>query len=286
MSWRLRVVGCAFVCATAGPALAQTESPAGEPNAAGDTTAAAPDAGAPAEAQGPPIPSSIPEEKDRPFRNILPNFWNDLRRLPSAQTAVVLGVGGLLSAVAYQNDEYFTTQAAAGGTDQIFAVGDQVGEAYTQAGIALGTFVVGRLAKQEKVAHVGSDLIRAQLLTAVLTHALKAVTSRERPTGERDGSTQTYSFPSGHASASFTTATVLWRHLGWKVGLPASTLAAYASASRIQQNAHYVSDILFGAALGIASARTVTIGHGERRVAVAPVPITGGAALTFTVLAR
>ena len=120
----------------------------------------------------------------------------------------------------------------------------------------------------------------------MLTHALKAVTSRERPTGERDAGTQTYSFPSGHASASFTTATVLWRHLGWKVGLPASTLAAYASASRIQQNAHYVSDTLFGAALGIASARTVTIGHGERRVVVAPVPMTGGAALTFTVLAR
>ena len=79
---------------------------------------------------------------------------------------------------------------------------------------------------------------------------------------------------------------MLWRHLGWKVGLPASTLAAYASASRIQQNAHYMSDVLFGAALGIASARTVTIGHGARRVVVAPVPMAGGGALTFTVLPR
>ena len=77
---------------------------------------------------------------------------------------------------------------------------------------------------------------------------------------------------------------MLWRHLGWKAGAPASLLAAYISAARLQQNAHYMSDVLFGAALGIASARTVTIGHGDRKIAVSATPVARGAALTFTVL--
>ena len=73
---------------------------------------------------------------------------------------------------------------------------------------------------------------------------------------------------------------------GWKAGVPASALASFASASRLQQNAHYMSDIIFGAALGIASARTVTFGHGERQVIVAPTPVAGGAAITFTIQPR
>ena len=40
------------------------------------------------------------------------------------------------------------------------------------------------------------------------------------------------SFPSGHASATFATATVLQRHYGWKLGLPFYLLGVYTAASR------------------------------------------------------
>ena len=101
-----------------------------------------------------------------------------------------------------------------------------------------------------------------------------------------DSGTDTYSFPSGHASGSFATATVLWRHLGWKVGVPSSLLALFASASRLQQNEHYLSDALIGASIGIAGGRTVTMGHGRHGLIVAPVPVAGGAAVTFTLVTR
>ena len=47
-----------------------------------------------------------------------------------------------------------------------------------------------------------------------------------------------------------------------------------------------MSDILFGAAIGVASGRSVTFGHGERRVIVAPAPIAGGAAVMVAIGAR
>lgn len=264
------------------PALAQTG-----PDDPTPTDAEAPQGTPPAVQPAPPppaAPSAPGAYDDRPFARIVPNFITDLRRLPSLDTAVVLGVGGLLSAVAYQNDVHFTKQASAGGTDQIFAVGGSMGDGYVQAGIAVGVYAAGRLSKSHAVAHVGADLIRAQLLTGVLTHTLKLATSRHRPTGEDDSLTSTYSFPSGHAAASWTSATVVWRHFGWRVGVPASTLAAFVSASRLQQNQHYMSDVLFGAALGIASARTATIGHGQRRLAVTPVPMSGGGAIMFSLM--
>jgi hypothetical protein len=229
-------------------------------------------------------PPALPP--DRPFARVLPNFWTDLRRFPSVDTAVVLGIGAAMAGVAYKNDEYFTAHSAAGGTDQIFAVGGTIGGGYVNAGIALGTYAAGRLTKRNAVAHVGADLIRAQLLTGVLTHTVKAISRRARPTGEQESSTDTYSFPSAHASASWTSATVLWRHLGWKVGVPATLLAAFGSAARLQQNQHYMSDVLVGAAIGVASARTVTVGHRARCVSVGVVPLSGGGAVMFSILPR
>ena len=266
----------------ASPALAQTGQNNPAPPEAEESSSTPPEA-----QPVPPPPAATPEASlydDRPFARIVPNFITDLRRFPSLDTAVVLGVGGAMSAVAYKNDEHFTEHASAGGTDQIFAVGGTMGDGYMQAGIAVGVYAAGRLSKSDLTAHVGADLIRAQLVTGLLVHSIKLATQRNRPDSTHDSATKTYAFPSGHSAATWTTATVLWRHLGWKVGAPASLLAAYASASRLQQNQHYMSDVLFGAALGIASARTATIGHGQRRLAVTPVPMSGGGAVMFTVL--
>lgn len=283
MSWH-RLVTSAFLVVGMGipPALAQS----------------APDEPAPAEDDGvsgagpvvqPPPPSTAASpptgvDDDRPFARAIPNFFTDLKRLPSIDSAVVLGVGGLLSVVVNHNDRHFTEHASAGGTDDIFKGGGVLGDGFTQGGMAIGVYAIGRLAKRPKIAHVGADLMRAQLVTGVLTHTLKLATRRDRPTGDQESATKTYSFPSGHSAASWTSATVLWRHLGWRVGVPASTLAAFVSASRLQQNQHYMSDVLFGAALGIASARTVTIGHGGRRLMIMPTPTRGGGAVMLSLM--
>src|SRR5262249_31830228 len=99
---------------------------------------------------------------------------------------------------------------------------------------------------------------------------------RTRPNGDPRG------FPSGHASTSFATAMVLQEHYGWMLGLPAFLIAGYTAASRVIANQHWTSDTVFGAAVGIASGRTVTIHLRETRVSLAPLPVPGGGGVLVT----
>jgi len=93
--------------------------------------------------------------------------------------------------------------------------------------------------------------------------------------------------PSGHTTVAFASATVLQRHFGWKVGVPAYAVATYVAASRVEQKHHYLSDVAFGAALGIAAGRTVPMGHGHGLM-VTPIvsPDGTGAGAGFTWVPR
>jgi membrane-associated phospholipid phosphatase len=77
---------------------------------------------------------------------------------------------------------------------------------------------------------------------------------------------------------------VLQEHLGWKVGLPAFAAAAYTAASRVAVNQHWASDVVFGAAVGLASGRTVTIRLREARLSVSPLAVSGGGGVLVTAL--
>jgi membrane-associated phospholipid phosphatase len=104
----------------------------------------------------------------------------------------------------------------------------------------------------------------------VLTTGLKYATHRERPDGSN-----AHSFPSGHASITFATATVIERHLGWRSTALGYAVASYVAASRLHDNRHYLSDVVFGAAVGAIGGRTVTE-HGRDTWTMAPVPVRGG----------
>ena len=52
---------------------------------------------------------------------------------------------------------------------------------------------------------------------------------------------------------------VLQQHYGWKLGVPVFAIATYTAASRIVDNKHWATDVVFGAFLGMTSGRTVTV---------------------------
>jgi membrane-associated phospholipid phosphatase len=114
------------------------------------------------------------------------------------------------------------------------------------------------------VGGLGSDLLRAQLVSGIITDGIKWATNRTRPDGGK------YSFPSGHTSSSFATASVLQHHFGWKVGVPSYALATYVASSRVANSRHFVSDVVFGAGIGIASGRATTFHLRDSTVTVAP----------------
>jgi len=105
---------------------------------------------------------------------------------------------------------------------------------------------------------------------------VKMSVRRGRPDGTQ------FSFPSGHTSVSFASATVLQRHFGWKAGVPAYAMASYVAASRIHDKRHFLSDVAFGAAVGIVSGWTVTMGHGDAKMTMTPVAAPGGAGLSLS----
>ena len=141
-------------------------------------------------------------------------------------------------------------------------------------GASLAAYEIGRSFGKPCLASLGADLFRAQLMSETLTLAIKQATRRARPEGSG------YSFPSGHTTVAFASATVLQQHFGWKVGIPAYAVATYVGASRVEMKRHYLSDVAFGAALGIVAGRTVTIGH--QRWMITPIGTENGAAAGFT----
>jgi membrane-associated phospholipid phosphatase len=97
-------------------------------------------------------------------------------------------------------------------------------------------------------------------ITAVLTYSLKAIVKRKRPyiaypkliTGK--STETTYSFPSGHTSMAFATATALSLSFPkWYVIAPAYSYAVLVAYSRSYLGVHYPGDILAGAIIGTGS---------------------------------
>jgi membrane-associated phospholipid phosphatase len=75
------------------------------------------------------------------------------------------------------------------------------------------------------------------------------------------------SFPSSHAANAFALATVLARR--WRRGAPVFVgVAGIVAFSRVYLNRHYVSDVVVGAAIGVACAILVEAWQARRRVPV------------------
>lgn len=230
-----------------------------------------PQPAAPAQAQDPSNPGDpeAPANPRRPAWAVFKDIAVDFTRLPTFDTATVLAVGGAGAILAHPLDDEVNARLV--GDDWVsaaFEPGKIVGYGLVQGGVAVAVYSWGRATNAPRVVHTGVDLLRAQILTAGLTYGLKASVRRERP--DATG----YSFPSGHASVTFATATVLQRHFGWK-GALAYPLAAYVAASRLHENRHHLSDVVFGTAVGMIAGRTVTR-HGRDTWRVNAAPMRGG----------
>jgi hypothetical protein len=200
---------------------------------------------------------------------------DDFKHLPSKENLFWTAAGGGLALAVHPADE--SVNQAMVNSDfahDFFKFGSYLGELYTLLPAAATVYAVGRVKDQPKVSHMGMDLLRSLAVSEALVNALKYTTRRERP----DGSGKT-SFPSGHAADTFAFATALERHLGWKGAVPAYIFSSYVAISRLPDNRHWLSDVVFGSTVGIIAGRTVTRHGREFPVAVAAVP--GGAAILY-----
>lgn len=92
-----------------------------------------------------------------------------------------------------------------------------------------------------------------------VTHILKGVTKYPRP----DGSTYD-AFPSGHTSSVFASASLLHKEYGHRslwYSVGGYGVATGVGAMRILNNRHWLSDVLFGAGVGIGATEVVYMAY-------------------------
>ena len=219
------------------------------------------------------------------FQALVRAVGSDFVAFPKRRsTWVILAIGGGGALLAHPADDDVNAKLVGSpAVGRFFAPGKVIGSAWVQVGVSVGLYVVGRYAmphkegegKTNKVSHLGYDLLRAQIVSQALVHGIKSTVRRDRPTGE------CCSFPSGHAATAFAVASVLERHLGYRAAWPTLVIAAYVGASRLHDNRHFLSDVVFGSALGMATGWTIVGRHGRSDYALLPMPVRGGFALNL-----
>ena len=125
-------------------------------------------------------------------------------------------------------------------------VGDLAGQLVPNA-IYSGAFYWFYKSNKDEVAYQRSmHMFKATIYSTAVTNILKYTVRQKRPdSGNRD------SFPSGHATSAFAFATVVATEHEWYWGAGAFTLAGFVAYSRINDNAHYLHDVVGGAVIGM-----------------------------------
>jgi hypothetical protein len=215
-----------------------------------------------------------------------PLRWRRREWLRFAGIAAAVGV-------AYQYDDDIRARYANDGEPNYHEVADAMPPA-----ILFGaTWFADKLAHNEEARREAAAMRRAFVVQTIGTEVLKVAFRRERPGpgvprdhwNQRDLS---LSFPSGHTGAAFAIGTVFaesgddrHRRLRRVVGYGVGTVVAY---QRVNHDAHWFSDTVAGAALGIFAARFVMRRHEgkEPRGVFALQPMEDGTMVTYTVPLR
>jgi membrane-associated phospholipid phosphatase len=201
----------------------------------------------------------------------------------------MLAVGGAL--VLDEELRHFVENHATETTRSLARTFEPFGAEYAWG--ALGAFFLsGRFLKSEKAAAVAEDGFVSSLIAAgAITPILKATVGRQRPSQTEgtfalsEGGT---SFPSGHATQAFALASVIASHYDspW-VKIASYGVAGLVGLARMEDKAHYASDVLAGALIGIVVGKTVVRLHDAERFSISAAPSVNtaspGVALTFRI---
>lgn len=98
-------------------------------------------------------------------------------------------------------------------------------------------------------------LIRSYTLTGLSTLVIKGIANTDRPTDSWNNGN--FGFPSAHVSLSFAFAATIEEYYGPRAGIPAYLTASLIGWSRLDQRDHDLSDVVFGAVLGYAIAKSI-----------------------------
>ena len=126
--------------------------------------------------------------------------------------------------------------------------------------LTAGNLAYGLLYKDKKAMRSGFESALSVGICLAVSGGVKTLVNRPRPTQTYPDQIQSYSnsegksFPSGHTTLAFATATTLsLQYKKWYVTVPAYAWAASVGYSRMRLGRHYPTDVACGAIVGIGS---------------------------------
>jgi membrane-associated phospholipid phosphatase len=239
-----------------------------------DTTAGA---AAPAAAPAPAADEGVRNDGRRTVRRLPANLGRGVVGVFHADNVVPFLAGSAAAATASFFDQNVRESLQATTLDWGDALETGAGPVWSTVFVA-GMFTAGRFSDGSRFRAMTYDMLDAAVINFGYTELIKVAVGRVRPNQEDDKS-----FPSGHSSNAFALATVAERHYGWKIGVPAYLLAGLVGASRLEQDKHYLSDVVAGATLGYIVGRTVVRVNGRP---VEDAPARGAALSVAPIVSR
>jgi membrane-associated phospholipid phosphatase len=142
--------------------------------------------------------------------------------------------------------------------------GNAIGSVWVYPTLLAGA-VLGKAAGSKTLYGVSSRALKSVLVGGAGGMVLKVLVGRERPTDSPENNLKFHpvtfsdnSFPSGHTTVAFALATSFSREIdGVWDDVAFFSLASLTAYSRMHDDRHWFSDVVFGAGIGILSARFV-----------------------------
>ncbi len=129
--------------------------------------------------------------------------------------------------------------------------------------IGAATMVAGALARSQRLTLAGVRMLAAHQLATSVKSVIKHSIDRTRPERVLEGaayesgkgdhvSSPWNSFPSGHTAGAVAVARAIGRDYP-RAAVPSLVLAVAAAAIQVPRGKHYVSDVVAGAVIGLAT---------------------------------
>lgn len=158
-------------------------------------------------------------------------------------------------------------------------IGNHLGYGILNALYTGSAYTYGKIKENKKAIHASEHMAKASLYSLGLTMALKKTISERRPGFPDDPD----SFPSGHSSGAFSFASVIAAQHGWYWGGGAYALASFISFSRINDDYHYLHDVIFGMTIGASYGWGTYFNYQKKSdTMVSILPMYKGAALALS----
>lgn len=209
-----------------------------------------------------------------------PRHWTSSQWLHFAE-----GAGAVAAVYAADNRLYNDVQRNRSSSTDNFAKFITPFGARRALDISALMLIGGAMSHNETMRDAGTDSLEAEVFAGgIVTPLLKRAFGRARPIQNEGAhsfhpiSSSHESFPSGHATNVFAFATGIAAHYdNWIVPTIVYSIAGGVAMSRVNDRAHFPSDVVAGALIGRAIAKGVVARHTHGKVAWSVTPgLVGG----------